>query len=93
VPVIAGPSLAARGDPVSDQIVYVHSAHSHLHVAVMHDGGMFSNERCNLDDVLDHETRVIENGLLELVPPQFARCRRCFPAVTSQDDEPETVTS
>ena len=76
---------------MSDRIVYVHSAHSHLHVAVMHDGQMLSNERCNLDDI-ENATRTIEDCSLALVPPQYPRCARCFPIVVSQS-EPETVTA
>lgn len=76
---------------MSDRIVYVHSAHSHLHVAVMHDGQMLTNERCNLDDI-EHATRVVEEGPLALVPPQYPRCARCFPVVVSQS-ESETVTA
>ena len=76
---------------MSDTLVYVHSAHSHLHVAVMHDGQMLTNERCNLDD-LDHATRVVEFGPLDLVPPQYPRCARCFLKAAVQGDG-ETVTS
>ena len=60
---------------MTDTLVYVRSAHSRTHVAVMHDGEMLSNERCNLDDI-DHKSREV---LTEL-PPDDPRplCERCF---------------
>lgn len=67
-----------------DQIVYVRSAFSKLHVAVERDGVLLSSEACNLDD-LDHETREVIYSLAEVDASE--QCRRCFPHVVVQGDE------
>jgi hypothetical protein len=60
------------------EIVYVYSAHSHVHVGYRReDGEIATFEGCNEDD-LDPKTRVVER-VLDLLPPQIPKCRRCFP--------------
>jgi hypothetical protein len=77
---------------MSDTVVYIRSAHSKLHKGYRRDDGAIATfEACNIDDV-DEETRLVESGPLSLIPPQYARCRRCFPVAFFQGDE-ESVTS
>lgn len=60
-----------------DQFVYVWGDVSKIHTAILHDGDMLSNERCNLDDIegdrhIDpdgYPTDIDEGGL----------CGNCFP--------------
>lgn len=78
---------------MSDQLVYVRSAVSRVHVAVMHSNGsgrqLYSNERCNLDD-LDRATREVLDELPPDLGPEHL-CRRCFPDVVVQG-QGETAT-
>ena len=74
---------------MADQGVYVRSAMSKTHIAVLHDGELLSSEMCNLDD-LDRHSREVLFELPDLEPGDM--CERCFPKATFQS-EPETVTA
>jgi hypothetical protein len=77
---------------MSDTLVYIRSAHSKLHKGYRRDDGAIATyEGCNIDDV-DEETRLVESGPIELIPPQYHRCERCFSSVVIQGTE-ETVTA
>lgn len=77
---------------MADSIVYIRSAHSKLHKGWQRDDGQIATfEGCNIDDV-DEETRLVESGPIELIPPQYHRCERCFPRVAVRG-QAETETS
>ena len=62
-----------------EQVVYIRSTHSKLHVAVMRNGVPYTAESCNLDD-LDPETREVIYSLADVDEGEL--CERCFPKST-----------
>jgi hypothetical protein len=68
---------------MTETVVYLRSAHSKTHIAVMRDGVPYTAESCNLDD-LDPASREIVYTLAEVDSTEL--CRRCFPDVVVQGD-------
>lgn len=68
---------------MTDTVVYVRSAFSKLHVAVMRDGHLLTSEACNCDD-LDEATREVVYSLAEVDSAE--QCRRCFLHSAVQSD-------
>ena len=74
---------------MSETVVYIRSALSRTHVAVLRDGIPYTAESCDLADI-DPDSREIVYSLAEVAPAE--KCPRCFPSVVVQGHE-ESVTS
>lgn len=73
-----------------EQVVYVRSTFSRVHVAVMRDGVPYTGESCDMADV-DPASREVIYSLAEVDSTELCGSG-CFPRVSVQGEE-ETVTS